>query len=55
MVFLKLMFFPNDGELLFFSSSSIFINQLDNTERSNSVYVNTEEVENPNFIESSGE
>ena len=28
---------------------------MDNTERSDSVYVNTEEVENPNFIENSGE
>ena len=28
---------------------------MDNTERSDSVYVNTEEVENPNFIENSEE
>ena len=28
---------------------------MDNTERSDSVYVDTEEVENPNFIENSGE
>ena len=28
---------------------------MDNTERSDSVYVNTEEVENSNFIENSGE
>ena len=28
---------------------------MDNTERSDSVYVNTEEVKNPNFIKNSGE
>ena len=28
---------------------------MDNTERSDSAYVNTEESENPNFIENSGE
>ena len=28
---------------------------MDNTESSDSVYVNTEEVENPDFIENSGE
>ena len=28
---------------------------MDNTERSDSVYVNTEKVENPNFNENSGE
>ena len=27
---------------------------MDNTERSDSIYVNTEQVENPNFIENSG-